>query len=94
MSESSTFPFLASFELQGQNSKTAPNKVTYVALSKKAMPWFKDNIDLYMDGTMEALLRRLEKTPGQRSTMKMILEIWRAIASRRLEEEYYPVLTD
>ena len=63
MSEYATFPFLASFDLQGQNSKTAPNKVTYVALSKKAMPLlvdlylrFKDNIDLYMDRTMEALL--------------------------------------
>ncbi|KAF8345051.1 hypothetical protein F5887DRAFT_1282803 [Amanita rubescens] len=63
MSEYATFPFLASFDLQNQNSKTAPSKVTYVALSKKAMPLlvdlylrFKDNIDLYMDRSMEALL--------------------------------------
>ncbi len=63
ISEYATFPFLASFDLRGQNSKTAPSKVTYVALSKKAMPLlvdlylrFKDNIDLYMDGTMETLL--------------------------------------
>ena len=63
LSEYATFPFLASFDLRDQNSKTAPNKVTYVALSKKAMPLlvdlylrFKDSVDVYMDGTMEAML--------------------------------------
>ncbi|KAK2460493.1 hypothetical protein APHAL10511_007499 [Amanita phalloides] len=63
LSEYTTLPFLASFELQGQNSKTGPSKITYIALAKKMMPLlvelysrFKDSVNVYMDGTVEALL--------------------------------------
>ncbi|KAF8626562.1 hypothetical protein AX15_004804 [Amanita polypyramis BW_CC] len=63
LSEYATLPFLASFELQNQDSKTAPSRVTYIALSKKTMPLivdlylrFKEKAEVYMDGTVEALL--------------------------------------
>jgi hypothetical protein len=63
LSEYATLPFLASFEPQAQNSKSAPKQVTYIALSKKTMPMlvelylkFKDKVDLYTDGTVEALI--------------------------------------
>ncbi|KIL71464.1 hypothetical protein M378DRAFT_65148 [Amanita muscaria Koide BX008] len=63
LSEYATLPFLASFELDGQDSRTAPKQITYIALSKKTMPLlvelylrFKDKLGLYMDGTVEALV--------------------------------------
>ncbi|KAF8639344.1 hypothetical protein AX17_001563 [Amanita inopinata Kibby_2008] len=63
LSEYATLSFLAAFDLQSQNSKAAPNKITYIALSKKVMPMlvelylkFKGKLEIYMDGTVEALL--------------------------------------
>ncbi|PFH47539.1 hypothetical protein AMATHDRAFT_151886 [Amanita thiersii Skay4041] len=63
IAEYTTLPFLAAFEVQGQNSKAAPGRITYIALCKKTMPLlvelyskFKGNPDIYVDGTLEALL--------------------------------------
>lgn len=72
LSELATLPFIASFDVQdmstanvtsaGTNGKR-PSRVTYIGLTKKAMPLlvdlfmrFKDNVDLYVDETLEAML--------------------------------------
>lgn len=74
LSEFSTLPFIASFDIpdvqvsgkppttpakQGRDNR---KRVTYIALSKKTMPLlvemflrFKDNADIYVDGTVEAI---------------------------------------
>ena len=67
LSEFSTLPFLAAFDVQpsGGSTKTAgPQKrITYIGLVKKTMPLlvelfsrFKDNVDIYADGTLETVL--------------------------------------
>lgn len=74
LSEFSTLPFIAAFDIPDASaagkSPGTPSKqgrdtrkrVTYIALSKKAMPLlvdmflrFKDNTDIYVDGTVEAI---------------------------------------
>lgn len=67
LSEFSTLPFLAAFDVEpaGTSAKNAtPQKrITYIGLVKKTMPLlvdlfsrFKDNIDIYVDGTLETVL--------------------------------------
>jgi hypothetical protein len=70
LSEYATLSFLAAFDLQPAPSttvnppaKAAPKRVTYIALSKKAMPklvdlylQFKDKLEIYVDGTLESVL--------------------------------------
>ncbi|OCH93573.1 hypothetical protein OBBRIDRAFT_885401 [Obba rivulosa] len=55
LSEYVTLPFIAAFDVQNK-------RVTYIALSKKAMPIlvelylrFKDQVDIYADGTLETI---------------------------------------
>ncbi|KAI0773083.1 hypothetical protein BD413DRAFT_603507 [Trametes elegans] len=73
LSEYATLPFLAAFDVQAppaaaassstpKPSRTASNRVTYIALSKKSMPLlvdlflrFQENTAIYADGTVEAL---------------------------------------
>ncbi|KAI0354523.1 hypothetical protein OH77DRAFT_1548844 [Trametes cingulata] len=73
LSEYATLPFLAAFDVQAaphpgtspattKSSRTALNRVTYIALSKKSMPLlvdlflrFKEDAAIYADGTLEAL---------------------------------------
>lgn len=70
LSEYSTLPFLAAFDVPelpsaantpSQKSKTQ-KRVTYIALSKKSMPQlvelflrFKEDADIYLDGTIESI---------------------------------------
>ncbi|KDR71626.1 hypothetical protein GALMADRAFT_254004 [Galerina marginata CBS 339.88] len=67
LSEFSTLPFLAAFDVQphpkNQVSQTPQKRITYIALSKKTMPMlvelflrFKANSDVYADGTLESVL--------------------------------------
>ena len=61
-SEYATLPFMAAFD--APPSTTRPQKrVSYIALSKKAMPQlvdlflkFKENPEIYVNGTLEAIL--------------------------------------
>ena len=72
LSEYATLPFLAAFDIQPAPSSGLPsaskvprstvNRVTYIALSKKAMPLlvdlflrFKSDVSIYADGTIETL---------------------------------------
>ena len=72
LSEYATLPFLATFDVQtalpgaspsaSKLPRTAVNRVTYIALSKKTMPLlvdlflrFKSDATIYADGTVEAL---------------------------------------
>ncbi|RDX44494.1 hypothetical protein OH76DRAFT_1540422 [Lentinus brumalis] len=72
LSEYATLPFLAAFDAQtplpsglpsgSKVSRTAPSRVTYIALSKKTMPLlvdlflrFKDDAAIYADGTVETI---------------------------------------
>ena len=73
LSQYATLPFLAAFDVQAAPSpsatsstsrppRTAAHRVTYIALSKKAMPLlvdhflrFKEDATIYADGTIEAL---------------------------------------
>ena len=72
LSEYATLPFLAAFDIQtplvsglpsgSKLSRTGPQRVTYMALSKKTMPMlvelflrFKDEVIIFADGTVEAL---------------------------------------
>ncbi|KAH9847754.1 hypothetical protein C2E23DRAFT_740985 [Lenzites betulinus] len=69
LSEYATLPFLAAFDIPAaapsatsRAGRTGPSRVTYIALSKKAMPQlvelflrFKDDAAIYGDGTVEAL---------------------------------------
>ncbi|KZP24026.1 hypothetical protein FIBSPDRAFT_785328 [Athelia psychrophila] len=67
LSEFSTLPFLAAFDVQtsGPSGKSsAPKKrITYIGLVKRTMPLlvdlfsrFRDNIDIYVDGTLETVI--------------------------------------
>jgi len=62
LSEYATLPFMAAFD--APSSATKPKKrVSYIALAKKAMPrlvdlflGFKANPEIYINGTLEAIL--------------------------------------
>ena len=62
LSEYATLPFMAAFDVP--SSSTKPQKrVSYIALSKKAMPQlvdlflkFKASPEIYLNGTLEAIL--------------------------------------
>ena len=62
LSEYATLPFMAAFD--APSSSTKPQKrVSYIALSKRAMPQlvdlflkFKANPEIYVNGTLEAIL--------------------------------------
>lgn len=67
LSEFSTLPFLAAFDVQpaatSAKTSTPQKRITYIGLVKKTMPLlvdlfsrFKDNIDIYVDGTLETVL--------------------------------------
>ncbi|KAK7030884.1 Endocytosis and vacuole integrity protein [Paramarasmius palmivorus] len=64
LSEFSTLPFLAAFDVpQNPRSQTPQKRITYIALAKKTMPLlvdlslrFKDKAEIYIDGTLEAVL--------------------------------------
>lgn len=75
LSEFATLPFVAAFDVVDKShaapagsfadasKRPPPKRVTYIALSKYAMPKlvdlyqrFKGNIDIYVDGTLERLL--------------------------------------
>lgn len=64
LSEYATLPFLAAFEVEGNSkSQTPPKRITYIAISKKTLPMlvnlfmrFKDSVEIYSDGTLEAVL--------------------------------------
>ena len=69
LSSYATLPFLAAFDVQdhfpptNSPSRRAPKRVTYIALAKKTMPMlvdlyleYKDSIEVYADGTLEAVL--------------------------------------
>ncbi|ESK90972.1 hypothetical protein Moror_16370 [Moniliophthora roreri MCA 2997] len=64
LSEFSTLPFLAAFDVApNPKSQTPQKRVTYIALAKKTMPLlvdlclrFKDKAEIYVDGTLEAVL--------------------------------------
>jgi len=64
LSEYATLPFLAAFDVPAQpKSQTPPKRITYIAISKRTMPMlvdlflrFKDQIEVYVDGTLEAVL--------------------------------------
>lgn len=64
LSEYTTLPFMAAFDVPPSPRKqTPPQRVTYIALSKKTMPMlvelflrFKADVDIYVDGTVECVL--------------------------------------
>ncbi|KAJ2924060.1 hypothetical protein H1R20_g13035, partial [Candolleomyces eurysporus] len=67
LSEYATLAFLAAFDVQPQPNSHTPQtpqkRVTYIALSKKAMPMlvdlfmrFRSSLEIYTDGTLEAVL--------------------------------------
>src|SRR4051794_21877486 len=71
LSEYAALPFLAAFNVaspttslaNGTPSKSTDKRITYIALAKKVMPMlvdlflkFKDNVEIYGDGTLEAIL--------------------------------------
>lgn len=64
ISEYATLPFMAAFDVPSSTTSTKPQKrVSYIALSKKAMPQlvdlflkFKANPEIYANGTSEAIL--------------------------------------
>ncbi|KAG5643461.1 hypothetical protein DXG03_000893 [Asterophora parasitica] len=64
LSEYATLPFLAAFDVPPNSKSQTPQKrITYIAISKKTLPMlvelymrFNDNVDIYADGTLEAVL--------------------------------------
>jgi hypothetical protein len=71
LSEYATLPFLAAFDvprpaqmqIQTPSKQTPQKRITYIAVAKKVMPLlvdlfmrFKENADIYTDGTLEAVL--------------------------------------
>lgn len=64
LSEYATLPFIAAFDVPAQpKSQTTPKRITYIAISKMTMPMlvnlflrFKDQTEVYVDGTLEAVL--------------------------------------
>lgn len=85
LSEYSTLPFLAAFDVPDPSGpptastqkSRAQKRVTYIALSKKTMPQlvdlflrFKEHVDIYLDGTLEAIFA---VSSGQRPTYRSSL---------------------
>jgi hypothetical protein len=64
LSDYATLPFLAAFDVAHDPKSSTPQKrVTYIAVAKKVMPLlvdlflkFKSSLDIYSDGTLEAVL--------------------------------------
>lgn len=64
LSEYVTLPFMAAFDVQPHPRMQTPQKrITYIGIAKKAMPMlvdlfiqFKSSVDIYLDGTLEAIL--------------------------------------
>lgn len=64
LSEYATLPFIAAFDVPAQpKSQATPKRITYIAISKMTMPMlvnlflrFKDQTEVYVDGTLEAVL--------------------------------------
>lgn len=64
LAEFATLPFLAAFDVPPDpRSQTPPRRVTYIALAKKIMPLlvehvhrFKERLEIFVDGTFEAVL--------------------------------------
>lgn len=66
ISEFTILPFMAAFDVQPSSkasSQTPQKRVTYIGLSKRTMPMlvdlfmrFKSNPEIYVDGTLEAIL--------------------------------------
>ncbi|KAF5350099.1 hypothetical protein D9756_009239 [Leucocoprinus leucothites] len=64
LSEYATLPFIAAFDVKPYPGMQTPQKrVTYIGISKKAMPMlvdlfmqFKSSPEIYVDGTLEAIL--------------------------------------
>ena len=64
LSEYATLPFLAAFDVEpAVHSSTPRKRVTYIAISKTTLPMlvrlftrFKDQSEIYVDGTLEAVL--------------------------------------
>jgi len=62
LSEYATLPFMAAFDAPSSGTRSQ-KRVSYIALSKKAMPQlvdlflqFKANPEIYVNGTLEAIL--------------------------------------
>lgn len=62
LSEYATLPFMAAFDAPSQTTKSQ-KRVSYIALSKKTTPQlvdlflkFKTNPEIYVNGTLEAVL--------------------------------------
>ena len=62
LSEYATLPFMAAFDVPSTGTKPQ-KRVSYIALSKKAMPQlvdlflkYKENPEIYVNGTLEAIL--------------------------------------
>lgn len=69
LSEFATLAYVASFDAPPESTSTSssaklpPKRITYIALTKKTIPLlvelyqkFKDDILIYVDGTLEAVL--------------------------------------
>ena len=64
LSEYATLPFMAAFDVPAHpKSQTSFKRITYIAISKKTMPMlvdlflrFEDQTEIYVDGTLEAVL--------------------------------------
>ena len=67
LADYATLPFLAAIDVQPhprtQQIQTPQKRITYIALSKRAMPMlvelflrFKANVDVYVDRTLESVL--------------------------------------
>lgn len=71
LADYATLPFLAAFDFEPPSLSSDPSasrtktmkRVTYIAVSKRAMPWlvelylrFKDTAQIYADGTLEAVV--------------------------------------
>jgi hypothetical protein len=64
LSQYVTLPFIAAFDIQSHGRTQTPQKrVTYIGISKKTMPMlvdlflqFKSSSEIYIDGTLEAIL--------------------------------------
>ena len=91
LSEYSTLPFLAAFDVispssstgPGSSTSTPPKRVTYISLAKKTMPLlvelyqrFKDTPAIYIDGTVEAVLSVRFFLP---LIMDLRSSVWRAV---------------
>ena len=84
LSEYVTLPFLAAFDVQETSTTTTRSarqkRVTYIALSKKAMPLLvesflqsKEDLVIYNDGTLESMLSVRFSAPPKYFRMLMRL---------------------